>query len=164
MAPHEGAPTQLSTLHDNSFRFSFFLLLLSTLPQALSLRFIFSFSSFFTTPNPPFLSLLLSVFFFFTNCPFFPPTWFPDTTVVFNDRGRSMAFGDKPSRKGSSDTHQKEPDEHEGKHVRFDSRITLLLLQYPLIYFFFSFLALRSRATHPLSGSSMKRFFQFFFF
>lgn len=75
-----------------------------------------------------------------------------------------MAFGDKPSRKGSSDMHQREPDEHEGKHVRFDSRITLLLLQYPLIYFFFSFLALRSRATHPLRGSSMKRFFSILFF
>lgn len=75
MAPHEGAPTQLSTLHDNSFRFSFFLLLLSTLPQALSLRFIFSFSSFFPAPNSPFLSLFLSVFFFFHKLSFFslPP-------------------------------------------------------------------------------------------
>lgn len=140
MAPHEGAPTQLSTLHDNSFRFSFFLLLLSTLPEAPSLRFIFSFSSFFPTPNSPFLSLFLSVFFFFHKLSFFPSHLISDTTVVFNDRGRSMAFGDKPSRKGSSDTHQREPDEHEGKHVRFDSRITLLLLQYPLICFFLAFL------------------------
>lgn len=30
--------------------------------------------------------------------------------------------------------------------------------------FFFSFLALRSRATHPLRGSSMKRFFSILFF